>query len=93
MIRPFPHYLIVKILPRYESKLNITLVDKKKHYEDVRRGEVVAVGNRIREISSGDIVWFHGDEGDSFGSGKDLSNDGTDYRRLKMNACLAVEEP
>ena len=92
MIQPLPNRLIVKVLPRYESKLNLTFVDKKKHYEDIRRGEVIAVGRYIREIRSGEIVWFHGDEGDSFGSESGMANDGTDYRRLKQAACLAVEE-
>lgn len=96
MIKPLPNRLLVKLLPRYgdlESKLNLTLVDKKKHYEGARRGEVIGVGDRIWELKVGDIVWFHGVQGESFDRNEIGANNGTGMRRLRMKDCLAIEEP
>lgn len=96
MIRPLPNRVLVEVLPRYgelESKLNLTLVDKKKHYEGARRGRVIGVGDRIREIAVGDIVWFHGPQGQSFDKNSAGFNDGTGMRRLRQKDLLAIEDP
>jgi hypothetical protein len=88
--------VLVKLLPRYgdlEAKLNLTLVDKKKHYQDVRKGVVMYVGPRVRAVAPGEKVIFHGDLGESFSVGEDGVSDGTDWRRLRASEILAVEEP
>lgn len=95
MIRPLPNRVLVKVLPRYgelESKLNLTLVDKKKHYQGARRGEVLAVGEYIREVHPGEIVWFHGAQGKSFDRNEIGANDGVGMRVLRMNEIYVVEE-
>ena len=69
MIKPLPNRVLVKVLPRYgdsESKLNLVLVDNRKHYEGARRGEVLSAGDFVRELKAGDIVWFLGAQGKSF---------------------------
>ena len=96
MIRPLPNRVLVRVLPRYgdiESKLNLVVVDKKKHYEGTRRGEVLAVGKYISEVSPGEIVWFHGAQGESFDKNELGANNGIGLRRLRMKDMLAVEEP
>jgi len=95
MLKALPHRVLVRMLPRYgdlESKLNLTLVDKKKHFEGSRRGEIMAVGDRVPELKPGDVVWFIGPQGQSFGKNSAGFNDGTEYRRLRYRDCLAVEE-
>lgn len=96
MIKPLGNRILVKCLPRYgdlEKKLNIVLVDKKKHYQDLRRGVVEYVGPSVRELKPGDIVHFPGDYGESFGFNSGGISDGTDWRRLREKDCLCVEEP
>ena len=95
MIRPLPNRILVKLLPRYgglSEKLNLTLVDKRKHYEGARRGEVLAVGRHITEVNPGEVVWFHGAQGKSFDENSAGFNDGTGMRVLRMTDVLAVEE-
>jgi co-chaperonin GroES (HSP10) len=85
----------VKLLTRYgalEQKLNLTLVDKQKHYQGARRGEVLAVGENIPEVKAGDVVWFHGAQGKSFDENSAGFNDGTGMRALKWKDLLAAEE-
>jgi co-chaperonin GroES (HSP10) len=96
MLKPLGHRVFVKLLPRYgdlESKLNLTLVDKKKHYDGVRRGVVQAVSESVKTVRTGETVLFAGDLGESFGMDETGANDGTDWRRLKVSEILAVEEP
>jgi len=93
MIKPLPNRILVKLLPRYESKNNLILVDKRKHFEGSRRGEVLAVGSGIRELKAGDVVWFHGAQGKSFGkNSNDEVTDGVDFRTLRSKDVLGVEE-
>ena len=96
MIKPLPNRVLVKVLPRYgaiESKLNLTLVDKKKHYLGARRGEVIGVGEDIASVAVGDIVWFHGAQGKTFDQNELGVNDGIGMRILRPKDLLCVEEP
>ena len=93
-VTPLGSKLIVKLLPRYEAeenKLQLKIVDKQRHYEGTRKGEVVNVGPNVREISVGDIVVFRGDLGTSFGLGAESFNDGVEYRELMETEIDAVE--
>ena len=95
MIKPLPNRVLVKVLPRYgssESKLQLVLVDNRKHYEGARRGEVLAVGDFVREIKAGDIVWFLGAQGKSFDQNELGANDGTGMRVLQARHIFCVEE-
>lgn len=95
MIRPLGDRILVKVLPRYgglEEKLNLVLVDRKRHFEGVRRGVVEYVGSGVQSVRTGEIILFAGDLGESFGMGEFGINDGTEFRRLKVRDCLAVEE-
>lgn len=95
MIKPLPGRVLVEILPRYlaaESKLNLTIVDKKKHFEGSRKGRVLGVGDFVRDVQSGDVVWFEGPRGKSFSRNSAGFNDGTDMRVLRASDILAVEE-
>lgn len=95
MIKMLPNRILVKVLPRYEGqekKLDLILVDKKKHYEEIRRGTVEAMGRGISSVVAGEVVLFRGDAGESFGMDAGSANDGTDYRRLSAKDILAVEE-
>lgn len=86
---------MVKVLPRYEAlekKLHLTLVDRKRHYEGVRKGVVESVGRGVRELSVGETVIFNGELGESFGMTERGADDGTDWRRLRAKDVLAVEE-
>ena len=95
MIRPLRNRVMVRLLPRYgdmEAKLNLVLVDGKKHYQDVRRGVVEAAAEGVRSVKAGDTVIFYGDRGTSFGMDDNGVNDGTECRSLSVRDILAVEE-
>ena len=96
MIKPLPNRVLVKVLPRYgaiESKLNLTLVDKQKHYLGARKGEVLGVGENISSVKVGEIVWFHGAQGKTFDENELGINDGIGMRILRPKDLLAVEDP
>ena len=95
MLRALPNRVLVKLLPRYgdvESKLHLVVVDRKKDFEGSRRAEVLAIGRGITQVKAGDVVWFHGAQGQSFDRDERGANDGTAMRRLRMKDLLAVEE-
>ncbi len=92
VIRPLRDRLLVKLLPRYESKIPIILVDKQKHFAGTRRGVVEFIGPRVRDIKFGDTILFSGDLGESFGMTGESINDGTEWRQLREGDVLAVEE-
>lgn len=92
MIKPLRDRLLVKLLPRYESKIPIVLVDKQKHFSGVRRGTAEYLGPRVRDIKFGDTIYFGGDAGESFGMDSGGINDGTEWRQLRESDVLAVEE-
>lgn len=95
MIKPIGNRILVKLLPRYDGiseKLNLTIVDKKKHYDGVRRGRVECVADGVKSVSAGDIVLFSGEAGESFGMDERGVNDGTEWRRLRVSDILAFEE-
>ncbi len=96
MIKPLGNRVLVKLLSRYgdlEDKHKLIIVDGKKHYEGLRKGEVMAVGPWVKSVSLGDIVIFRGDSGESFSVDSRGINDGTDWRRLRISDVLAVEVP
>ena len=72
--------------------MNLTLVDKKRHYEGARRGEVLAVGKHISEVNPGEVVWFHGAQGKSFDENSAGFNDGVGMRVLRVKEIYCVEE-
>ena len=89
--------ILVKKLPRYsglENKLNLKLVDGKKHYDGVRRGVVESVGAGVQDVSVGDVVVFRGDAGFTFDYDPDseLQDAENSYHWLREPDCLAVEE-
>jgi co-chaperonin GroES (HSP10) len=96
MITPLGHRVFVKILPRHgrmETKLNLVLYDKRRHFEGVRAGEIFAVGDSVWEVKVGDVVWFEGARGESFGQNSNGETDnGVEYRRLNVRELLCVEE-
>jgi hypothetical protein len=96
MITPLPSRILVKMLPVYDgefNKLNLTIVDKRKHYDHaVRKAEVRYVGRGVRDVRAGDVVLIFGASGDSFGLDDLGANDGTAWRRVREEDCLAVEE-
>ena len=94
----------MKLLPVYDgefNKLNLTIIDKKKHYDHVsRRGVVESVGVGVYGVSVGDVVVFRGDAGFSLDGDPEVENEiygkgsanGTFYRWLKESDCIAVVE-
>ena len=96
VIKPLPNRVLVKVLPRYgdsESKLNLVLVDNRKHFEGNRRGIVIAIGDGVREVNVGDIVWFLGAQGKSFDENELGANDGVGMRLLQARHIFCVEDP
>lgn len=96
MLKPLGNRILVRLLSRYgdeENKLKLTIVDGKRHYEGIRKGEVMAVSDSVHSVMIGDIVVFRGDSGESFSMDDGGVNDGTDWRRLRTSDLLAVEEP
>jgi co-chaperonin GroES (HSP10) len=97
MIKPLPNRVLVKLLPRWkaiEDSLHLILVDKKKHYEGARRGEVLSVGDFVVEVKVGEKVWFHGAMGKSFDKDSDGQvTDGVGLRVLRVRDILCVEHP
>lgn len=98
MIKPTSDRVLVRKIPRYgemSTKLNLTLVDGKKHFDGVRRGEVISVGPYVREISQGDVVVFRGDSGYTFDYDPEnrevQDTDNASLHWLREKDCLALE--
>jgi hypothetical protein len=77
------------------NSIHLILVDKKKHFEHTtRRGEVTSVGLGIYGIVVGDVVVFGGAAGFTLDGDPefDRPEKGEEYRWLKPEECLAVED-
>lgn len=104
MIKASRGRILVKLLSVYDgefNKLNLTIIEKKKHFEHVsRRGVVESVGKSVYGVSVGDVVVFRGDAGFSLDGDPEVDNEiygkgstnGTCYRWLKESDCLAILE-
>jgi len=98
MIKPRGSRVLVKMIDAIndlDNKLCLTLVDKKKHFAHVtRRGTVQAVGPDVRLVSAGDVVVIRGDAGFTLDGDPEVERPeyGENYRWLKEEECLAVEE-
>jgi hypothetical protein len=89
--------ILVKVIPRYgdlQNKLQLTLVDKKKHYVGTRKGEVISVGRGVYEVAVGDVVYFRGDAGFTLDGDPEFAYQDSDnnFHWLKESDCLAVED-
>lgn len=88
----------MKMLPAQDdlsNKLQLTLVDQKKHFEHAtRRAVVVAVGRTTREVRMGDRIVIRGDAGFTLDGDPEVERPeyGESYRWLKEHEIDAVEE-
>lgn len=98
MIKACRGRILVKLLSVYDGQpnpLNLTIVDKKKHYDHTsRRGVVESLGAGVHGIGLGDVVVFRGDAGFSLDGDPEFDRPeyGTEYRWLKESDCMAIEE-
>lgn len=99
MIRASRGRLLVKVLPAIDdihNPLNLTLIDKKKHFEHAsRKGEITSVGAGVYGVRVGDIVVFRGDAGFTMDGDPEVQRPefGESYRWLKESDCMAILEP
>ena len=99
MIKAIRSRILVEMFPAIDdlpNKLNLTLIDKKKHYDHaLRKGKVVSVGRLVSEVGVGDVIYFRGDAGQSLDGDPELDrpeyND-VKYRWLNPREVEAVED-
>lgn len=94
MMKPLGARVLVKMIPstdEIENKLNLALVDKKKHWDHKsRRGLILAVGPDVFRVDVGEVVIMHGSAGKTFGE-YDKAFDES-YRLIKQSECEAVDD-
>lgn len=96
MIKPSRGRVLVKLLSAtldLPNKINLTLIDSKKHFDhSSRKGVVTAVGAGIFDVAVGDVVVFRGDAGFSLDGDPEVERAefGEGFRWLKKNDLLAV---
>ena len=99
MIQAARNRILVKVIGRYDdlkNPLGLNLVDQQKHWQGTaRRGEIISVGPGVTDVSPGEIVVYRADAGFSLDGDPELQNEvfGEAHRWLKIEDCMAVEEP
>ena len=94
MIKPRGKKILVEMIDAMQTvhnPLGLTLIDQKKHWEHKsRRGRVIAVGPKVREVGLGEVVIMPGSAGRTL-DGLDVAY-GENYRWLEEREIAAVEE-
>ncbi len=81
MIKPLGEFIVLEPVKEEKKKSAILLPDDDKNESD--RGKVIAVGDQVKDIKKGDVVFF------AKYSDQKIKHEGKDYSVVKHEKILA----